>query len=261
MRTISNFHTHTRLCKHGEGTPLEYALQAQKEGCSALGFSDHCPYPKSFNEDYKFMRMDLEEIPLYKAMVQEARDAVSFPVYTGYECEFDPSYKSWYEELLGTHKADYLILGPHYLSEGTAHIGTFDLDSPQKYIKYVDQIIQGLSTGLFSFLAHPDLMMAKRQVWDENSHSYMKAILDAAVDLKIPLEINGAGIGREPSDTPAGMRYAYPYVEFWEMVKDTECRVVCNSDAHRPKDVIMNAWKARDFAGRFGITPIDPIIH
>ena len=75
----------------------------------------------------------------------------------------------------------------------------------------------------------------------------------------MPLEINGLGLSRTPNETSRGMRYQYPYVEFWEMVAQTKVQVICSSDAHDPHDVIMNAWKSRDFALRFGINVIEKI--
>ena len=44
-KKISSFHTHTYLCNHAQGTVTDYYSVAVSEGCSALGFSDHCPYP------------------------------------------------------------------------------------------------------------------------------------------------------------------------------------------------------------------------
>ena len=56
---ISNFHTHTYLCKHAEGKPIDYVKEAIKAGCSALGFSDHCPYPDS---SWDYCRMGEYEV-------------------------------------------------------------------------------------------------------------------------------------------------------------------------------------------------------
>ena len=56
--------------------------------------------------------------------------------------------------------------------------------------RYIDQTIDGMRSGLFSFLAHPDLFMKGYKEWDEQSKACLKAILDAAIDLNMPLEIN-----------------------------------------------------------------------
>ncbi len=258
MKAISNYHTHTQLCKHAHGRPLDYVKQAIAEGCSSLGFSDHCPYPTYMPDYWPEIRMSLEEVPTYIKWIEEAKKIAPFNIYMGFECEWDARYKSWYtDELKGTYKAQYLILGSHWATIGNEHIYCPRLESNKDLNTYIDQTIDGMKSGIFSFLAHPDLFMLGHREWDKQAQSCLKAILDAAVDLDMPLEINGLGSSRPPLETSRGMRYPYPYVEFWEMVAQTKVRVICNSDAHNPQDVIMNAWKARDFAGRFEISPIE----
>lgn len=259
MKAVANYHTHTKLCRHAEGTPEDYVRQAAKEGCTALGFSDHCPYPDSFTDVWPHIRMSEDQIPLYRQYVRSAAECAPFPVYCGYECEWDSNYKSWYRDgLLGEYQADYLILGSHWCTSGSSHKYCPDLTGIELN-RYTDQTIDGMRSGLFRFLAHPDLFMKGYKEWDEQSSACLKAILDAAVDLNLPIEINGLGLSREPNETSRGMRYQYPYVEFWEMAAQSGVQIICSSDAHDPKDVILNNWKARDFAGRFGITPIESL--
>ena len=89
--------------------------------------------------------------------------------------------------------------------------------------------------------------------WTKNTEAVSKAIIDAAVSLNMPIEINGYGLAKKTQRTSRGIRQIYPYVEFWELAADSKAKIICNSDAHFPDDVIFNAWRARDFAGRFGI--------
>ena len=259
MKSIANYHTHTALCKHAVGYPEDYVRQAVKEGCSALGFSDHCPYPESCTDIWNEVRMGVDEVPLYRNAVEKARELAPFPVHMGFECEWDRNYRAWYEELKGTYGAQYLVLGSHWVTLGSRHVYCINVSSSQELGAYIDQTIDGMRSGLFSFLAHPDLFMRGHREWDEEARACLKAILDAAVGLGMPLEINGLGMSRAPNETSRGMRYQYPYVEFWEMVAETGARVICNSDAHDPHDVIMNAWKARDFALRFGLHPLETL--
>ena len=259
MNKISNYHTHTFLCHHASGEPIDYVKQAELDGCTELGFSDHCPYPENFNDVWQEVRMSVSDIPHYVEMVQKAKGVASFPVHWGFECEWDAEYESWYrDELKGKYGAEYLVLGSHWVRSGDSHLGTNRITLAELH-SYTDQTICGMKSGLFAFLAHPDLFMSKYKEWNSEVQSCFKAILDAAVALDIPLEINGLGCSRTPNETSRGMRFQYPYVEFWEMAAETDVRVICNSDAHDPHDVIMNAWKARDFASRFGIKPIEKL--
>ncbi len=259
MHPISNFHTHTYLCHHAKGKPVEFVEQAMKDGCTALGFSDHCPYPDSMFDPWPNIRMTLEEVETYKEEIEEAREISSFPVYMGFECEWESDFSEWYDELKEKYGAQYLVLGSHWVTEGDSHIYAQHFDSPSILNKYIDQTIDGMRSGKFSFLAHPDLFMMNGRTWDEQTKACSQAIIDAAVDLELPIEINGVGISRPPINTSRGMRYQYPYNEFWEMAALTNVKVICNSDAHNPQDVIHNAWKTRDFALRFGIEPIDGV--
>ena len=44
MKTDFNYHTHTALCGHAEGTMEEYIKSAIEGGIKSMGFSDHAPY-------------------------------------------------------------------------------------------------------------------------------------------------------------------------------------------------------------------------
>ena len=262
MKSICNFHTHTHLCNHAKGVPLDYARQALKEGCTALGFSDHCPYPESFFDIWPHIRMAQKDVQIYLDEIQAAREEMPFPVLTGFECEWDSAVASWYTDgLKGQYKADFLVYGPHWVTDGSTHIYVRNITDAKVLNKYVDQLIDGMATGIFSFVAHPDLFLCAPSFteWDEQTKACSKAIIDAAKDLKLPLEINGLGMSRPASDTRRGMRYAYPYVEFWELAADAGIPVFCNSDAHDPNDVLFNAWKARDFAARFGFKVLETL--
>ncbi len=261
MKRIANYHTHTYLCKHAVGKPADYVAQAAKDGCTELGFSDHCPWSPSFGDCWQHIRMGMDEIPLYQAMVRQARQTAPFPVYMGFECEWDGNNRSWYtDELKGRWGADYLILGSHWVISGNERIYCPDIKEKKLLYTYTDQTIKGMESGYFAFLAHPDLFMKGWKEWDEDTVACLKAILDAAEDLQLPIEINGLGIVREACSTSRGMRYGYPYVEFWEMVAERGgIQVICNSDAHDPHDVLMNAWRSRDFASRFGLKPLEKL--
>ncbi len=254
MKELSNFHTHTYLCGHAQGKPVDYALQAKKEGCKGLGFSDHCPFPKDFPDPWENVRMEIEQVPLYLEQIEEAKKAVDFPVYTGFECEWDPVYENWYrDELKGRFGAQYLVLGQHWFMKDGRHPGTGIIKTDKDLNDYCNQVISGIKSGLFDFIAHPDLFMSSMKEWTRNTEEVSRAIIAAAIDMNIPIEVNGYGLAKPTQETSRGIRQNYPYAEFWELASDSKATIICNSDAHFPNDVIFNAWRARDFAGRFGI--------
>jgi histidinol-phosphatase (PHP family) len=257
---ISNFHTHTYLCGHASGTIGDYVEQAQKDGCSALGFSDHCPYPENSGNYWPDIRMTEKQAYTYIEEIKSFAKQSDFPIYTGFECEWDQNYESWYKEvLLGKMGVDYLVLGPHWVTLGNEHLYALEFTTKEQLHKYIDQNIKGIQSGVYKFLAHPDLFMGAWKEWDNEAKACLTALLEAAVDANLPVEINGLGMTRTKIQTKNGIRFQYPYDEFWQMVADSKAKVICNSDAHNPKNVIADARLAREYAKRFGITPLESI--
>lgn len=189
--------------------------------------------------------------------MQKAASLVDFPVKCGFECEWDEKYASWYKDmLLGEFGADYLVLGSHWLTRGKEHLYAAEFSSRKDFHMYVDQTISGIQSGLFAFYAHPDLFMRSFVDWDDDLACCSAALIDAAVGMKLPLEINGLGVQREVLHTKKGIRYQYPYDEFWQLAAEKNAEVICNSDAHSPSDVIRNALAASEYAEKFGFTPV-----
>jgi histidinol-phosphatase (PHP family) len=114
-------------------------------------------------------------------------------------------------------------------------------------------MIEAMQTGLFSFVAHPDLAMAGWKTWEDEAKSCFGAIIDCAIENKLPLEVNGQGMQKPMMKTENGIRYQYPFDEFWLLAKEKGARIIANSDAHQPLDVIQSAIKAREFAKNLGI--------
>lgn len=260
MTPISNFHTHTFLCNHAIGKPEDYFKQALHDGCTALGFSDHCPFPEDTPDYWPNIRMTVEQASDYVAWVRALKEKSPIPLYLGFECEWDSRLRDWYKDgLKGEFGADYLVLGSHWITKGDIHDYAPDIQTTAELITYTNQTIEGMRSGLFAFLAHPDLCMAHERKWNNEVAGCMKALIDAAKDLDMPLEVNGLGMHKPMCHTETGMRYAYPVDEFWQMVAESGVRVICNADAHDPKDVIAFAQKSRAYAQKFGITPIETL--
>ncbi len=250
-KLISNFHTHTYLCKHAEGRPVDYVRQAEKDGCSALGFSDHCPYPDGA---WEYCRMHKDEIDLYRSLVEEAQAEASFPVFFGFECEWHPRYKNWYKDYLKEElKTDFLVFGSHWYDvAGSLEYVPF-LKSKKEFFGYIDFTIQGMQTSIYDFLAHPDLFLADIENIDSDFIACSKAIIEAAIDLNMPIEVNGYGVVKRKILRNGIEENIYPVPKFWQLAKEMGARIICNSDAHHPEHTIVNCRKAMDFANSLGL--------
>lgn len=245
----ANYHTHTTRCNHAIGTEEEYIKKAIDSGMQILGFSDHVPYPfpKWHNSNF---RMRIDELPDYvntlKALREKYKDDIQ--ILIGFETEYYPAYFNQLIEILDGYDYDYLILGQHFLESETSGIYSGNKTNDEAVLEgYVNQTIEAMETGRFSYLVHPDIINYIGS--DEIYSKHMKRLCVAAKRLNIPLEINFLGMkeGRN-----------YPCDKFFKIVGEVGNQVVFGSDAHNPEDVYNEEVynKCVKFADKFGITPI-----
>ncbi len=254
---ISSFHTHTRLCRHASGDPIDYVKVAASEGCSGLGISDHCPYPDG---TWGGSRMDPSQVREYLSLVKAAREQAAFPFFWGFECEWHPKYESWYRDFLRAETgAEYLVYGSHWVEVDGCFEYIPDAGDPRNLKPYVDLTLEGLSSGLFDLFAHPDIFLAGFPRWDADLKAASKDIIAAAIAAGIPMEVNGLGLTKPRIAGPEGMRPPYPVREFLELAASEGAVLICNSDAHRPQDALAQARNAETWAYSRGIPTVDAI--
>lgn len=251
MALLANYHTHTYHCRHACGQPKEYVMTAIENQFDVLGFSDHVPYPA---EDgfVSGIRMPLSETESYIAEIKELREAYrnQIKIYVGYEAEFFPNSFDAMLKNIGKFGYDYLILGQHFIDSESNGFYSGKPCGEEQLKKYVDQVIAAMKTGLFAYVAHPDLIHYR-----EDTAVYrreMSRLCQASLDYDIPLEFNMLGFREKRS---------YPYSEFWRLVSEMGCKTVIGWDAHSPENLgerlIYNQALAE--LKKHDITPVERI--
>lgn len=249
--TKINLHTHTSLCKHATGTVQDYCAAAVAANLTVLGISDHTPLP-----DNRWLeeRMALGELNSYIDAIEQARKL--FPtlrVLKALECEYAVEYASFYQdELLTRLKFDYLIGAVHYVPYHGTWISAYeDITTAATLKAYASYFIDSMESGLFTFMAHPDLFGYGYADWDANTDACARDIIEAAQALRIPLEINGNGFNKTKIETMSGLRARYPWEKFWEIAAEYEIDVIANSDAHQPDFIVKNIDHALAIARKY----------
>lgn len=222
---LANFHTHTIRCGHAEGEDEEYVKQAIAAGIKTLGFSDHAPYDYG-NGWYDGGRMSFSEAVDYALSVRKlkAKYADKIDIYLGFETEYYPALFKGFLRSIEPLNVDYLILGQHYLNN--EYDGKYCLardNTEEELVAYVNQTIEGLATGKFSYLAHPDVFRFNGS--DEVYSREMKRLCEYAKEKDIPLEFNFWGFADDRS---------YPSERFFKIAGEAGNTVIYGADAHRP---------------------------
>ena len=252
----TNFHTHVQRCRHADGNAEDYIKSALQAGVSQLGFSDHGPFPEI---DFG-MRMPFCELKDYvdelKALT--AKYQADIILWKGLEIEYLPEFNGYYEELFHKWDIDYLLMGEHFYksSDGkTANIT--EAASTAQYLDYARTVAEGMRTGFFQAIAHPDIFMMAPFAWDDNCRRSADLIIDTAVATGVMLEYNANGFRRGQKRFPDGTRYQYPHEAFWEMAAEAPVKVIIGSDCHNPAQVWDDAMELALCRLRsLGITPI-----
>lgn len=249
---IANYHSHTPRCRHASGTEAEYAENALRRGLKIFGFSDHTPqyFPGDY---YSFMRMYPNELEDYcqtvRSLQKAYRGQIALPL--GLEAEYYPAI--WGELLPRLQDAgiEYLILGQHWLGNEQNEHGSGSATADESLLKrYCHQVMDGLSTGKFTYLAHPDLF---RFVGDRGVYRrYMGELCRFTRQAGIPLEINLAGIlcGKH-----------YPSEEFFALAAEEGCSVILGMDTHRAEHILDPdpEHRALEIVRHFGLKLLDTV--
>lgn len=228
----NNYHSHTYLCGHASGTPLDYVKEGIKHNFKEIGISEHAPMANLRNENSRLHENDYQKYIelLNEAKVFAIKNDIKF--YKGLEIEYF-SHIYVYDHYL--NDVDYLILGQHYILKDNNYISAFGFKSLDEIIIYRDTIIEALKTGYFNLLCHPDLCFFNIDNPTEEMYEALRPIIKTAKELNIPLELNANGIRRAVLEGKVTefSNIKYPRVKFFEMVAEEGAKVLISSDAHK----------------------------
>lgn len=218
-----NYHTHTFRCAHATGREEAYINYAIDNGIKHMGFSDHIPYrfPDGYESGY---RVPVELGKNYVDTISRLRDKYkdSIDISIGFEMEYYPLY---FEDMLSVARnlgAEYLILGQHFIHNehpDGKYIGN-DGHNQEDFRDYVNCILDGIKTGVFTYVAHPDAFeYPTGRLYEENAEK----ICRASLEYDTPLETNFLGIREGRS---------YPRESFWHIAGKVGCPVTFGFDSH-----------------------------
>lgn len=262
----ANWHSHTFRCKHAAADVSDYCAIAVKAGLQTIGISDHSP---TKDGRWSGVRMDYDQMPDYISAIDRAR--IEYPqlnIFKGLECEWVPEFgKAYYtDELRAKFGLEYIVAAPHSFTfqqgDGiwnNSFARKTEIDQKAWTIGYGRYVLETIGTGLFDFLAHPDLFGCFCTSWTAECTAISRDIAQAARDARLPLEINTSGI-RKPwvDDDDGTFRAQYPVRQFWKIVAEEGATAIINTDAHSPELIAATVDEAYDLAENVGLKVFVP---
>lgn len=244
----ANYHAHTWRCNHATGTEREYIECAIASGFSILGFSDHTPNPCSWMMDDGIRMLPEQTEEYFRTMTNLKKEyAGQIELHVGVEVEYEQESFEGLCQYLSQFPCEYMLMGQHY-TDGI-YVRTLPYDEAA-LSRHVDQILQGLATGKFLYLAHPDLY-----VWAGDRSVYtreMTRLCEGVKALGIPMEYNLLGLRKGRN---------YPSHRFWKIAAQVGNDVILGVDAHDAAD--MDVSGVRELALEnlldLGMDPIETV--
>ena len=218
------FHVHTYRCGHAESvSDEEYVKRAIAIGATGIWFTDHAPFPGDpFGNRMKYSELDeyIETLSELKKKYQGRID-----IHIGLETEYFPSFDNagYYKELKARENFDMLLLGEHMAeTEQGEYTFSWDKDklNAEEYIALGNAQIQGINSGYFDAVAHPDRIFRRQKTWSEDMDAMAEQIIACACKMNIPIEINEASKNQNNHFRE----------EFWD--KAGAAQVIHGVDAH-----------------------------
>lgn len=223
------YHVHTFRCGHAtDEKDIEYVRKAIELKASRIVFTDHAPFP-----DNRFKnRMKMEQLPEYISTIQALKEQFSneIEILCGLEVEWLPSYEEHLHKLRNMKEIDVMMLGQHFCEYPN---GEFSVFNPDKSHEYIDQSLatrDGIRTGLFDVVAHPDRVFRVREQFGPKEEQLSKEMISAAFDNG---NWNGVYFEWNYSSFITGQ---YLRKEFWQLIPDRRY-VIKGLDAHSVKEM------------------------
>jgi histidinol-phosphatase (PHP family) len=245
-----DYHLHTRLCNHAEGSMTAYVRRAVARGMKEICFLEHL----TLTESGRAMSMRLSELPLYFEAVQalKRRHRGRIDVKCGLEISFDPQYADTFAEVVGTYAFDAVGCSLHFpetidRGRGAAPGRPANLSVDEVYAIYLQQMLQMLDWDFFDIVCHLDLVKKHAPGSRRCPVEAYDRIVSRIRQRDLTVELNTSGWDHVPGEP-------YPAMAILAKLSAAGVGVTLGSDAHHPDQIGRHYGRALALLRSVGYT-------
>ncbi len=224
-----DYHMHTRL-SDGANSHEEMVLSAIEKGFGEIGFSDHF----CIRHKVKWA-VHIDGIASLEDKIKEMRDKFGdqINILFGLEVDYFPEMEEELGKVLQQHDFDYLIGSIHFLNDWN-----YDTDKSRNseftpdylYEWYFGELQKAVKSGLFDYMAHPDLIK-KHCIWTDSPKTELfRETAKVFASAGVAFEVNTSG-----KDRPCGE--FFPGKELLSELFKAGVPVTLGSDSHKADQI------------------------
>jgi len=228
-----DYHIHTILCNHAQGSMEAYIKKAVSMGFNEICFLDHLTLTEP---GHKFS-MTPEEVPLYFNAVQmlKRRYIGIINIKAGLEIDFNPFYVGLFQKISGSYAFDVIGSSLHFpggidVVSRKSEWSRGEKDSDYIYGLYIESLDKMLDHSYFDLVCHLDLVKKFGGNPSRSFENEFDSIIEKISRKKLTVEVNTSGYIHPAEE-------AYPSFDIIKKCCKSGVEITIGSDAHDPESI------------------------
>lgn len=257
---LIDLHIHGVPWQSGWANYRRTVWQGWQNGLHIVGVSEHGP---RFNHRVPFRSLHLAELDKYFDILEEIRleFAGEIEVLFGLELDYNERMAEYYDKLLPRLPLDYVIGSIHSVDDWIPEIPETYQSSiyagktaKQLYQAYFGKLLEAAKSGLFDFLAHPDLVKKALPHLQMRKPDNLQPLYSETAKMLAVCDV-GVEINTRGKLLPDVGEF-YPDGEFLSECRRAGVPLTIGSDAHQYQNVGSGIEEAFQYAQKLGFSEV-----
>jgi histidinol-phosphatase (PHP family) len=228
-----DYHVHTALCGHAEGSMEEYVCSAIRKGLQEICFLDHFT-KRTYDRKHS---MTVTELPFYYNEARRLQEKYHhrIKVKVGLEVDFNPELITAIEDIVGSFSFDCIGASVHFIDDwNIVSHHQADRYDKEDLIKlghlYAECLLDMMRYDFFDILCHIDVIK-------KFGHTPLRSFMSDKTALFAEIKKGGYAVEVNTSGYDHPVRESYPSLNILARLCEAGIPITLGSDAHRPEDV------------------------